>query len=281
MYIKKKKLQQIILIILKRLKSLNFFLFLMNHEERISLAKRVTDYLLDRHKDVVAVCIQGSTAHNEDREYSDLEMVVITKGESDTDFYQLVYEGIVVEIEFISEKDVRRIAASADRNWPFSADGWINCLSMHDEKQLLPEVAVLTANPAEKNIETSMRRAMTEMCEDLGKIRNFASAKEHNMVRFMSPFIAYNAARFLSLLNRQYYNGTRNLLTKPKEFEKLPEHFWDDYPALLTVSLDAEELIKRSERLYKNCYDLWRKQGHDFFKAETFEKMLELGHVLK
>ncbi len=253
----------------------------MNHDQRVALARRATDYLLKRHPDIVAVWVEGSTAHGEDMEHSDLEMSVITKGAPDTDFYQLVYEGIVIEIAFASEDDVRRAVTSIDHNWPFSADGLVNCMPMHDEAGLLPELAAIVSTPKDRDVEIGMRRAMTNMLEDLCKMRNHAAGKDGDMIRFLSSIFAYDAARFLSLLNRRHYKGTRDLLTKPREFEKLPEGFWTDYPALITVSGDADVIMETAERLYDACHKLWRSEGHDFIKAGTLEELLELGRFAK
>ncbi len=253
----------------------------MKHDQRVALARRATDYLLKRHPDIVAVWVEGSTAHGEDMKHSDLEMSVITKGAPDTDFYQLVHEGIVIEIAFASEEDVRREVTSIDYNWPFSADGLVNCMPLHDESGLLQELATSLSRPKEKDVEIGMRRGMTNMLEDLCKIRNHAARGEKDMVRFVSSYFGYDVARFLSLLNRKHYNGTRDLLTRPRAFEKLPEGFWKDYPALLTVTGSAEDLMEAAERLYISCYDLWRSEGQDFLKADTFEDLLELGHFAK
>lgn len=83
------------------------------------------------------------------------------------------------------------------------------------------------------------------MYEDLCKMRNFVMSGEHEMVRFMAPnFALYGPARFLALLNGQYYNGTRNLLTKPREFSRSTPN-WDDYPRLVTADDTPDGLLPR------------------------------------
>ncbi len=253
----------------------------MNHERRVALARRITDHLLKRHPDIVAVTVEGSTAHSEDREHSDLEMSVITKGAPDTDFYQLMYEGIVIEIAFNSEEDVRRSATSIDYDWPFSADGLVGCMPMHDESGLIPELVALVSKPKDRDIEVGMRRAMTNMLEDISKMRNHAESGEEGMVRFVTPYLAYNAARFLSLLNRKHFNGTRDLLTKPRDFEKLPGGFWDDYVNILTVAGETDAVLQAAERLYNGCLELWRSEGQDFLEADSFEELLELSRFAR
>jgi len=52
----------------------------MDHAARVLLAKRVTDFLIRLHPEAVAVWIYGSTAKGEDRNHSDLEMGMVTRG---------------------------------------------------------------------------------------------------------------------------------------------------------------------------------------------------------
>ena len=80
----------------------------MDHERRMTLARSVTDYVLHRHSDVIAVAVHGSTATSEDREHSDLEMFAITRGQSETRGFRVIHEGIAVEIELISEDRATR-----------------------------------------------------------------------------------------------------------------------------------------------------------------------------
>lgn len=76
----------------------------------MELARRVTDFVLRRHPEVIAVAVHGSTVHGEDREWSDLEMFALTRGKLDVRGYGTIHDGIVVEVELMSEEDARREA---------------------------------------------------------------------------------------------------------------------------------------------------------------------------
>jgi len=90
-------------------------------------------------------------------------------------------------------------------------------------------------------------------------------------------FALYGVARFLGLLNRQYFNGIRNLLTKPREFRSLPAHFWEDFARLLAAEGPAQELLQRAERLHAECRGLLLASGNAFPEAPSIEQALEEG----
>lgn len=95
----------------------------MDHATRLALAQRVTDFVLRRHSNVLAVALHGSTAKGKDREWSDLEMLTITRGKPDVRGYGTVHEGVVVEIALVSEEDAWREADHVTSSWPIVADG--------------------------------------------------------------------------------------------------------------------------------------------------------------
>lgn len=254
----------------------------MEHEARMALAKRVTEFLRNRHKDLLAVAVHGSTAKGEDREWSDLEMFAVTRGPSPTEYYQAIHDGIVVEVAFVSEVDARKGAGKIPWDWPVSADGWIHTVATHDPGDLLPQLAALASNPSEEKIVRGMRNSYVAMYEDLCKMRNWAAEGSDAMVRFMCHGLAtYGAARFLAFLNRAYYNGARNLLTKPREFAHLPAGFWEDYPRLLAVDGATADLQRRAERLFAGCRRMYLESGHAIPEGPPLEDALEAGRVVR
>lgn len=246
----------------------------------MQIARRVTDFVVHRHPEVLAVAVHGSTGHGEDREHSDLEMFAITEGKSDTSYYQIVHEGIVVEVGFVALEDARREVREVPWDWPISVDGWIHVLATHDPQGLLPELGATAAEPDPQQMVTRVRSAYTTLFEDLCKMRNFATSGEDVLLRFMSPNIAqYGAARFLAFLNRQYFNGVRNLMTKPRDFRLLPPHFWEDYPRLLAADGSSRELLACAERIHEECRDLFLASGHAHPEGLPLEQALERGRV--
>jgi len=250
----------------------------MEHAARVLLAKQVTDFLIRRHPEVAAVWIEGSTAKGEDRDHSDLEMGMATRGESDIRSYQCIFEGIVVEVEIKSQEDALRRASAVDVNWPMWADGYVHALATYDPEGLVPRLASLAQNPDPAKVSRALISAFTGMYEDLCKIRNFAISGEEPLLRLMSMgFALYGVARFLGLLNRQYFNGIRNLLTRPREFRSLPLHFWEDFARLLAAEGPAQELLQRAERLHAECRGLLLASGNAFPEGPSIEQALEEG----
>jgi len=250
----------------------------MDHAARVFLAKRVTDFLIRHHPEAVAVWIEGSTAKGEDRNHSDLEMSMATRGESGIRSYQCIFEGIVVEVDIESEEAALRQASAVDSDWPMWVDGYVHALATYDPEGLVLRLAALAGNPDPAKVSRALVSAFTEMHEDLCKVRNFAISREESLLRLMSMGFALNGvARFLVLLNCKYFNGIRNLLTKPREFGRLPTHFWEDFPRLLAADGPATELLERAERMYAECRDLLAASGNASPEGLLIEQALEVG----
>lgn len=251
----------------------------MDHDARVRLARRVTDFVLRKHPDTVAVGVHGSTAKGEDRDHSDLDMFAITRGISGTRAYEIVHEGIVVEVQVSSLDDALRDAASFGSWWPFDAGRWTSYLPMHDPDGVLPRLADRAKHPDSSMVPVALRSRLLVVYEYVCKMRNRATAGEGEPVEFLSSGLALNAACFLGLLNRQHFSGWRNLLTKPRGFEKVPPHLWDDYPVLMTASGDAPSLLGHAERLYQECADLLTSEGYAYSGRLDLEEALERGRV--
>lgn len=251
----------------------------MDHASRMELAQRVTAFLLDHHPSVVAVALEGSTAKGEDREHSDLEMSAYTEGEPDTRYYSIIHRDIVIEVGFESTSRALEEARKRDGWWPIRADGWAETLALHDPDRWLPRLAEAAIRLVPEDLPLARLGALTALYENLCKMRNFAASGERSMVRFMASDLAITAANYLALLNEAYFNGVRNLLTKPQEFASLPIHFWHDYPALLGVEVPADRLLQHAERLFRECEAIWPHPDRRPWESEDLEGALELGRV--
>ena len=250
----------------------------MNHEARMEIARRVTEFLLKRHDDIVAVALYASTAKGEDREHSDVEMYAITREESDTRSYNAIHDGVIVEAWLPPLKEVEREARAA-YEWPFVADAYINHIALHDPDGVLQRLAAAARHPEPRQRGPAMQRALLVLYEYLCKIRNYQAAGEDANTRVSCPEVAIQAAKFLSLLNRAYFNGMRNLLTKPREFETLPPHFWEDFPPLVAVDVPTAALHGHAERIYHECLALWEDAGHTLPSGPDLESALEQGRL--
>jgi hypothetical protein len=247
----------------------------MDHASRVALANKVKDYLVRQHEDLVAVWIEGSTAKGEDREHSDLELGAITRGEPHVRYEPLVWGGIVVEVDVKSQRDAFQQAATVDSHWPMWADGYGRSLPLYDPEGLLPKLVELVSTPVPSKFPLALRHSFATMYEDLCKLRNFAASEEDRLLRVLaSGFAIHGIACFLGLLNRQYFNGVRDLLSKPRDFPTLPPHFWEDYPVLLAAEGTSRELLAKAERMHMECRKLLEESGSALPMASSIDAAL-------
>jgi len=99
----------------------------VSHEKRLELARTIASRLVDTYKDaVLAVCIYGSTAKNLDRPYSDLEIFCVITNSLEVKNKRYVYEGLLVEIDYLQESNFLKEAARVGWDWPLGADQYRN-----------------------------------------------------------------------------------------------------------------------------------------------------------
>lgn len=251
----------------------------MDHAERLRLADRVTRLLMKWHPEMLAVAVTGSTAKGEDREHSDLEMTVITRDMPRVRAYSAVHEGIVVEVIFQSLRDAERETSEIGSSWPVSIDEWIHVLPTSDPNNIFKRLAHIAANPSAEKLTKSLSFRLTAAYEDLCKLRNFATAAEDDLLRFMSPFFALNIAIFLGFLNGEYYNGLRNIITKSSSLKDLPKHFSEDFIPLMNVTAPTASILDHAERLFAECSDLLRDRGFRWPPEDDLEAALRAGKI--
>jgi len=153
------------------------------------------------------------------------------------------------ESEFLASMDANR--------WPIGADGAVFALAVWDPEGLVPQRASRAKSVDEAKVPPALDGRFYDLFEDVCKMRNFIEAGEATMARFMAPHVAYAAAVTLGLLNRQHFNGSRDLATRPRDFDTLPPYFWEDYLPLLGATGSSEELVTHALRLLAEIRSLW------------------------
>ena len=138
----------------------------MDHETRIALARRMTDFLRARHPDLLAAAVEGSTAKGEDREHSDLEMFAVTRDKPPVSGYSAIHGGVIVEVVVRSLAEAEEKVANV-WDWPIAADGFLHALAMYDPEGLLPRWAARVSNPPADNVARALRGSFFPFHEDL------------------------------------------------------------------------------------------------------------------
>jgi hypothetical protein len=248
----------------------------MDHEARMDVARHLIDWLKGRHgEDLLGVALYGSMAHHEDGEHSDVEVWAVLRGGEKAPDIKIIHDGMIVEVNYFTKAGAEAAASTTSGIWPISVDGWKTTIPLHDPEDLFPHLAKLGEDVDTTKLLDGLGPTLVNFFESLCKMRNAVAAGEDTFAKLWSSGMAIRAAVFLALLNGQHFNGTRNLLTKPKDFRTLPDHFWEDYLPLAGGDGSAAELLEHAERLYRGCYSLWSATGRAFPEGVPLEDALD------
>ena len=94
---------------------------ILNRLQRLDLAKRIANEVAGEHgENILSVAIGGSLSREEDLQFSDLDLVVITREKVRTEIR--VIEGVVTEYIFVTLDDLIKIVSDPEEeSWSFWA----------------------------------------------------------------------------------------------------------------------------------------------------------------
>lgn len=236
----------------------------MTHEERVGLAREIAGQILNEHGEaIVAIAIYGSVAKNEDAEHSDLEMWAVKASGSNPSPQRLfIQEGTFVDLSFIFEERILRMAGEVDEEWPITAASWRSYMPLYDRNDFFKRLAQSASDLNEEDFSNAMRTAMLWTYETIGKLKNAAARNDMYGVMNMGRHLVWNAAMMLGLANRRWYPSQRGLYQMSKTMEKQPK----DYPRLLDVAggfitADTGQVYEASLELWNNLQEFARGLG--------------------
>lgn len=154
------------------------------HEERLALARRISEQLLADYGDViVAIGLHGSMAHGVSDERSDLDFAILTRAAEDLRGRDLFFGGVLLSLCTAGVNDYLSEAAQVDDAWAIESDQYMNVLVLHDPDDVFirardaHERAAERAEPdgfldrARENVVGAIEcLAKAERCLDLGSV---------------------------------------------------------------------------------------------------------------
>jgi len=223
----------------------------LKHDERMELAQFLTKRLVKAYgKDVLFIGVYGSVARNEDKEFSDLELIVITKKKIPT--WLFIYKDIVVLIHSVTYKDAIKSLRSPDDPWWF---GWVSCIlyakKLYGSNELLEKFREVVYSISSEAYKQAASNRLIWMLEFLNQVKNAYFEKDVYGAITSSLYLRNAAGEFVALLNESHYKShVFRSLKEAKKFKKLPRHFIQ----LMTALGKSNNL----ETLYKSAIELWR-----------------------
>lgn len=180
-----------------------------SHQERLELARKLSDLILRAHRNsVLAVYVYGSTAKNLDKPYSDLEIIAVVSDGTDIPMTKYVYRGLIIEIQYYQESSFLIEARQVGREWPISSDQFRNRIVLFENDSWLKKLDAAVAISDKADMSDSIRFAALDLVEELSVLRNIVLTGDAQLLRTRAMSLAGSAGNLVLLLNRRYVMTT-------------------------------------------------------------------------
>lgn len=233
----------------------------MTHEERMELAGRLRDLILERYGEtVLAVFVTSSTARGLDLEFSDLEITAVRRDGSAPESRSYDHRGILIEIEHIEESKI--LAQRMRPRWPLTSGGYRGRSALYERDRWLERLdAALDARDA-TDPAPAQRSALLEVLEYRDKLRNAHLGGDEISLRAFGVFLADYAANFVLFINRRAMVTTRMYFHQAVECPQQPPRFREHLELLLALRpADPDALAVAAEDLTRGLLDMAAAHG--------------------
>lgn len=234
----------------------------LKHEQRIEIAKDFAEKVVKKYgKNIVTVAIAGPVAEDHDRDFSDLDLVIVTRKPL-MQPYHFTFKDCIVEPTYICESDLRKVALTPlgihggpmekayvtylnDRNWLRWAYLFATSKKvLYGSDSPIKRFNKLAASISKERCKKQARHELPYLRASINHIRG-GSAKSRHVVEFIN--LAYE---IVAMLNATCYR-THSQFEESKEFKVLPKGFHDLINKIQSATT-PEELDKNMMELNEN-----------------------------
>ena len=237
----------------------------MNHEQRIQLANRITEMLLERYKkEILLGGIYGSTAKGTDTEYSDLEMFFVVENGSKAKSFRFAYESIPIDVEVQNVADVEKDITKIELDWSLRMGKLFNLKIVHGDSAILSKFREILEKVPKARFDAFLAKETPLCYEGLWKLK--AVKVRENTFEEMGLFVGGILGDFMLLVaifNREFINHSYfdaliesfSIKKLPKDYEKNARKLmkWNDLSVDETVKLVDEFVLNFVELLAENA----------------------------
>ncbi len=215
------------------------------HDERQKLSQELLVKLQEKYKEeLLAVASFGSMSRNEDKDYSDIDLIAVVKGENIADEILGIQQGLKYGVDIFSQDIIHGKITSISMRWPLLVGKFVTARAIHDEAELFESYKQLFKEAINKDFSQYIKQVfIEEIYEECNKFMNTALYGSREQVTYNAYHLFTKMISFLGIINKSFYLNT---VTAPEKalnfpinfssFKKLGENI------LLNKNLNTEEL---------------------------------------
>lgn len=245
----------------------------MEHKERIEIAHKLGNLLIKKYgKNIIAIGVFGSTARAEDRKFSDLELLCVTK--KPVENKAGLYKDIHLLIMFNTNKEYKKIATTIDVDWPRKASTFLNVLSIYDPTNFFQKVKNQISKVKYSKYVEAAAYCLSLCNQYFLKIKNAIQSKDKIELKEASIKFSLNAALFYALINKSYYKNSTRILDFEK-FKNIPKNYKRSMFVLRGYSNSSNKRIfLESSRLLNEMTITLKKLGMKIYSYNDLRRVL-------
>jgi hypothetical protein len=234
---------------------------ILNRLQRLDLANRVAREIAEKHgENILSVAIGGSLSKEEDLQFSDLDLVVITREKVRTEIR--VIEGVVTEYIFATLDDLTKIISDPkEESWSFWASIISRARTILGKDEIIEQLRRDLNNVPREKYEEAAKLKLPLILEYSNHVKNAVLRNDLYSAIFNSLWMTNVVGEFTALINFKFFstNVFRSLI-QAREFSLIPNDFFKLMEGIY-VEKKLDSLANMTERLCQNCFDLATKTG--------------------
>jgi len=194
------------------------------HDERVKLVEDLVIRLQDRYKDdLLAVALFGSMSRDEDKDYSDIDMIAVVKGEKIVNELAGIQNGLNYGVDIFSQDIVASKITSISMRWPMLVGKFVTARPLKDELRLFDIYKQLYEETVQKDYKTHIRQIFVEeIYEECNKFINTTHFGSREQVLYIANQLFTKMISFVGVINKSYYLSS---VSFPDKAMSLPINF--------------------------------------------------------
>ena len=226
-------------------------------------AHRAANLVVSQYPRALGVVVDGSVGRGEPLPYSDVDIMVVTKGGRTPGWFSYFDGGIHVAIGFVTLKEFKEPIGNR-REFFWIRGGARSAKVLYDPRGILDRVIreKRTAKATPRIVENIAWHAYRDIVEYVGKLRNGRLLGDEYLTRYAARIVAEKAQELMLALNDISPPSENAVWHQVMRARKRPTHFSLDYPISLGIKgkMSTRRVFQSALRLAQETVSLIKKE---------------------